>query len=97
MSCIRLLATVVVEGDVPVDDVPKGGDVVGAAVLIVEIVCVLPDIQTDDGFIPIHERRILVCCGDDAQISLRSNYEPSPARAELCKGCLSEFCLKLFK
>src|SRR5262245_17089221 len=33
---------------VPVDGVPPGGDVVGAAVLIVEVVGVLPDVEAED-------------------------------------------------
>jgi len=32
----------------PVDEVPPGGDVVGAHVLVVEVVGVLPDVEQDD-------------------------------------------------
>jgi hypothetical protein len=34
---------------VPVDDVPPGGEVVGAAVVVLEVVGVLPNVVADDG------------------------------------------------
>jgi len=40
---------VVLLGVIPVDHIPPGLEVVGAAVLVVEIVGVLPDIVAEDG------------------------------------------------
>ena len=36
--------------DFPIDDLPKGGEMGGAAVLVVEIVGVLPDVEGEQGF-----------------------------------------------
>ena len=36
---------------VPIDDIPDGLDVIGTTVLIVEVVSVLPYIETEDGFV----------------------------------------------
>ncbi len=53
-------------GGVPIDHIPPGRDVIGPAILVVEIVRVFPDIETDDGFAfdardgLAHERAILV-------------------------------------
>ena len=45
---------------VPVDDVPPRGEVVGSAVLVVEVVRVLPDVDAEQRHVALHERRVLV-------------------------------------
>ncbi len=55
-------------GCLPVDDIPPSVDVVGSTVLVVEIVSMFPDIQTNDGDLSFHQRAILIGCGHDLQI-----------------------------
>src|SRR4029453_666979 len=64
---------------VPVNDVPPRFQVVRAAVLIVEVVRVLPDVDAEDRRLPIHERAVLVGGTQDLELALRSD-EPGPAR-----------------
>src|SRR5690606_5796665 len=44
---------------VPVDHVPPVGDVLGTAVLILEVVGVLPHVQAQDGRLAVHQRAVL--------------------------------------
>src|SRR5690606_4389745 len=45
---------------VPVDDVPEGLDVVGAAVLVLEVVGMLPHVEPEDRRVTVHQRAVLV-------------------------------------
>src|SRR5580704_13098225 len=45
---------------VPVHHVPPGTDVVGASVLILEVVSVLPDIDSQHRLLPLHQGTVLV-------------------------------------
>ena len=50
---------------VPVDDVPPGADILGSAVLVLQVVCVFPHIQSKDRELDLirntlHERIVLV-------------------------------------
>ncbi len=67
---------------IPVHHVPPSGDVVGALVLIFQIVGVLPDIETEQGCAGvIHEGVILVRRAGDGELAVFL-HEPGPARAE---------------
>src|ERR1700733_14596753 len=72
---------------VPVDGVPPGGEVVGALVLVFEVVGVLPDVVAEDGVVTLRERVVLVGGGDDLQLAALED-EPAPAGAELLGGDL---------
>lgn len=72
----------------PIDDVPPCGDEVGAAVLVVEVVGVFPDIEAEDGFAEIgvwddafHERVVLVGGAGDFEFAILQD-QPCPAGAE---------------
>jgi hypothetical protein len=67
---------------IPVDDVPPRGEVVGAAVLVLEVVSVLPYIVAHDGIETIHQRAILVGGGYDRERAVRVTCEPDPAGAK---------------
>ena len=73
----------------PVDDVPPGGEVVGAVVLVFEVVGVLPDVVAEDGVDALAERVVLVGGGDDLELAALED-EPTPAGAELLRGGLIE-------
>src|ERR1700676_23225 len=51
----------------PVDDVPPGIDVVGAAVLVLQVVGVLPDVDAEQRRLSVGDRVVLVCAADDRQ------------------------------
>src|SRR4029453_5268801 len=63
--CLSLLPKVI-GGLVPVHDVPPGIDVVGAAVLVEQVVGVLPDVEAEDGRAALHHRVVLV--GEGAEL-----------------------------
>ena len=81
---------------VPVHDIPEGGDVVGAAVLVVEVVGVFPDVEaedggafaTGDGF--AHDGGVLVGGGGDGEFAVEDD-EPCPAGTEAGGGGFREF------
>ena len=65
----------------PVHHVPERVDVVRAAVLVVQIVRVLPDIETEDRLVAEHDRRVLVRGRADVQLAVL--VEPETGRAIL--------------
>ncbi len=67
---------------IPVDHVPPGGEVVGAAILVLEIVGMLPDIVTHYREHTVHQRAVLVGCGDDLEFATPVEHEPCPSRAK---------------
>src|ERR1035441_5110626 len=81
---------------VPVDDVPPGGEVVWAAVLVLEVVGVLPNVVKQDGIEALREGRVLVGCGDDLELACLED-QPTPAGAELLGGGLVEGLLEGLK
>ncbi len=76
-------------GGVPVDDVPEGLHVVGAAVLVVEVIGVFPNVEGEDGrafdagncF--THERAVLVGGGADFKFAVVQD-QPRPAGTKPC-------------
>ena len=78
---------------VPIDDFKEGVDVIWAAVLVVEVVSVLPHVQAQDGVSTTsdvwHQGVVLV--GAAAHLQLSVVYaKPSPPRAEAGRGRLGE-------
>src|SRR4051812_21735495 len=65
----------------PVDDIPPGGEIVGAAVLVVEVVGVLPDVDAEQWHVALHDRAVLVCGRVDGEAGPVVD-EPRPAAAE---------------
>ena len=79
---------------VPVDDVPPGGEVVGAAVVVLEVVGVLPDVVAEDGVEAVGEGGVLVGLGDDFELAALVDEE-APAGAELLGGGFVEELLEV--
>src|SRR5271165_2335423 len=80
---------------IPVDDVPPRGEVFGAAVVVLEIVGVLPDIVAEDRVVARGERAVLVRGGDDLELAVEN--QPAPSGAELLGGGFVEQLLEVFK
>src|SRR5690349_22898114 len=63
---------------VPVDYVEEGADVVGALVLVFQIVGVLPYIQAENRMLAVRKRHVLIRGGDNLQF-LAFDDQPRPA------------------
>jgi hypothetical protein len=75
---------------IPVDHIIKSGDVIGAAVLVVEVIGMFPHVDAEDGSETIRERRVLIGGGDNSESTALFD-EPSPTGAEASGGRLGEF------
>src|SRR5690606_35050037 len=78
---------------VPVDHVPPGLDVGRAAVLVLEVVGMLPDVQAHDRVEAVHQGAVLVRRAHDLELAV-APYQPGPAAAEAPEGCLGELVLE---
>ena len=81
----------------PVDYVPPGGDVVRPAILIFQIIGVLPNVQPKDRFLSFHDGAVLIRGGCDlefAEPSFKSHAQPEPNRDD---AAASNFSLKQSK
>src|SRR5262245_19587913 len=65
----------------PVHDVPPRVDVVGPAVLVLQVVGVLPDVDAEDRLLAFHQRAVLVRGALDGQLAAAFDH-PRPAAAE---------------
>ena len=83
---------------IPVYDVPERRYVIGAAVLILQVIGMFPHVHTEDRnalrFGDVHERVVLVGSRSDDELAVLSD-EPCPSRAEAgdagVRECLFEF------
>src|SRR5256886_244209 len=73
---------------IPVNGVPPGGDVVGALVLVLQVVRVLPDVDAEDGHPPLRDRVVLVGEALDRELAT-GQVGPAPAASELADGRLA--------
>src|SRR5690606_1978405 len=63
------LVVVLLDGR-PVHHVPEVLDVFGAAVLVLEVIGVLPHVQAEDGRVPVHHRVVLVGRADHLEAAV---------------------------
>src|SRR5690606_29659801 len=77
LSCLVQLVYLI-----PVHYVPEGGDVLGPAVLVLQVVSVLPDVETQKRRVALHDGAVLVGCAVDGQLAVFLQHEPRPAGAE---------------
>src|SRR5690625_1835640 len=78
----------------PVDDVPEGADILGTAVLVLQVVGVLPHVEAQHGLVAVHERAVLVGGAVHLELAVTLDDEPGPAGAEAGLGCLLELLLE---
>lgn len=67
---------------VPVHDIPPVLEIFCTAVLVFQVVCVLPPVDADNGACAEFERCLLIARADDVELSVPVHHEPCPARAE---------------
>src|SRR6266446_2315273 len=90
-----LYAASVILGDrVPVHHVPPGFDIIGPAVLVVEVIRVLPDIHAENRLVAFHEWTVLVGRRDDLELAALVFDQPRPATAEAADASGGEFFLE---
>ncbi|ENH91544.1 phosphomannomutase [Pseudomonas aeruginosa VRFPA02] len=78
----------------PVDHVVESADVFRAAVLVLQVIGVLPYVQAEDRRIAVHQRAVLVAAALHQQAALGSHAEPGPAAAEAGQRSLGERILE---
>src|SRR4029077_6691526 len=81
---------------VPVDDVPEGLDVFGPAVLVLQVVGVLPDVEAEDRGVAADEGRVLVRQAVEHEPLVDAD-QPRPAAAEVVQGHGVELALELLE
>src|SRR4029077_204047 len=68
---------------VPVNYVPPGLQIFGAAVVVLEVVGVLPDVVAEDGIEALRDGVVLVGSAGDQDFALGIAGQPDPSAAEL--------------
>ena len=66
---------------IPIHHVPPRGDVVGSAILVLEVVRVLPYVQPEDGRFAFHQRAVLIR-GAVGLEGPAAHHQPRPTAAE---------------
>mmetsp|Transcript_1836 Transcript_1836/g.6037 ORF Transcript_1836/g.6037 Transcript_1836/m.6037 type:complete len:260 (-) Transcript_1836:150-929(-) len=81
---------------VPVDDVVEGGNVLRPAVLVLEVVGVLPHVDAQDGDVAagVHQRVVLVGAGGDFDRAILGHDQPGPAGTKDSRGSGRELRLE---
>src|SRR5690349_3808261 len=79
----------------PVHHVPPGAHVVGAAVLVLEVIRVLPDVAAEHGRLAGHEWAVLVGRAFDGERAAAVERQPAPSAAEPARARLGELLLEL--
>src|ERR1700747_3361681 len=82
---------------VPVDDIPPGGQIFGTAVVVLEVIGVLPDVVAENREQALGDGVVLVGSGDDLNVAVGFARQPDPAAAELLSAGVVEFGLKILE
>src|SRR5437870_2600324 len=82
--------------DFPIHHIPPRVNVIRTTVLILQVIRVLPHIQSDHGKCAFHKRRILIGGGDDFEL-VRALHQPHPAGAETTGAGGGELFLELIE
>src|ERR1700726_343232 len=77
----------------PVDGVPPGREVVGPAVLVLQIVGVLPDVHAEDRLLVLHQRAVLVRPAENLELAA-APHQPPPTGAELADRGIGQLLLE---
>jgi hypothetical protein len=82
---------------VPVDNVPPGSEIFWTAVVVFQIVGVLPNVVAEDGEMALRNRAVLIGRGHDVHVSTWLASEPDPSGAELLDAGFVELGLEIFE
>ena len=78
----------------PVHHIPPGLQILGTAVVVLEIVGVLPDVVAENGMESLRYRAVLVRRGENLHFALGVASQPDPSAAKLARAGGVEFFLK---
>ena len=81
---------------IPIYKVPERVDIFGAAVLVLEVVGVFPDVEAEDGRVAFGKDRVLIGGSADMQGAIFES-EPSPAGPEVTSGSGGKGIFKVIK
>ena len=81
----------------PVDYVPPGLQIFGTAVVVFEIVGVLPDVVAEDGIQALRDGIVLIWSADNFHFAFCVASQPDPSAAELAYTGGVEFFLESFE
>src|SRR5215470_15536322 len=87
--------SVVLPHRIPIYHVPPGFDVIGPAVLIFEIISVLPNIEAQDRRVPVHQRVVLIWSRNDFEFFVLILDQPRPAAAKTSCASGSQFLFEI--
>src|SRR5579885_1103664 len=82
---------------VPVHDIPPRGQIIGAAIVVLQIVSVFPNVIAHDGEHSLRNWIVLIGGADDLELTVRFANQPCPATAELLRPSIIELRLKILK
>src|ERR1043166_1788002 len=91
----RLSSGIILRHRVPIHHVPPRLDVIGAAVLVLEIIGMFPNIESMNGRVTLHERAVLVRRGDHFELAALVFDQPNPAAAKATRTPGREFFLEI--
>src|SRR5437868_15173498 len=91
MACLRLLGFVIFGRLGPIDDVPPSRQIVRAAILVLEVIGVLPNVAAKDRPVAFHQGVVLIESRNDLQLPAFVDDEPRPTTSETADPSRFEF------
>src|SRR5580692_8838243 len=81
--------SVVISSLRPVNGIPPGFDVIRPAILVLQVIGVLPDIEAEHGLAAVEDGIVLIGAGFNDQLAV-ANQQPGPAGAKAGGGGLTK-------
>src|SRR5208282_2469758 len=82
---------------IPVDYVPPGGQIFRTAIVVFQVVGMLPDVVAEDWEVAYGDGIVLIGRGHDVQIVAAFARQPDPSAAELFYAGVVELGLEIFE
>src|SRR6266567_1724270 len=89
--------SIILRHRVPVHHVPPRFDVIRPAVLVFEIISVLPNIDAEDRRVAVHQGAILVWRRNNFELSVLILDQPRPAAAKTARTSRGKFFFEIIK
>lgn len=99
LSILKVLdqLRITVADEIPVEEIPDSGGMLGSAVLIFQVVGMFPDVDGEQRFSAVGERAILVGGALNEEGAIFFEGEPAPAAAEVTGRGFGQFILELIE
>src|SRR5438876_9629376 len=89
--------SVVLCDGVPIHPVPPSLKVIGASVLVIEIVGVLPGVDAEDRRVAIHQRTVLIWRRNTFELSILVFNQPHPPATKTAHASSSKLLFEFIK